>query len=300
MPEIEVQPGTQPGAGTGAGQPAGGTPAPGVAGAADGGGNAFVMPEKFTGKSAEDIARSYVELEKGFGSSRELQKRIDEFGGADTVFGWVDWVRQNYDRLQTLLVNGNPTEPTRPNPQPTTDPGQVEKFWESFELMAPREQYQTLAGLVSQAAAQHIQNLVAQERAGVMTQLEAWQGQHHQMLDIMQRALEAKIQNPKLDIREIYNGMLQMTRQTPEQLMKHAMSSLTKDADMEREIQTRVQQALLEADTKRKNAEMAGLFNTGNAPFKTDLPNPAISREQENAQILRGLVNDGTLLSSNL
>lgn len=72
MPEPIIPPEGGAPADQGNGQPTDG------AGQGDGGGQGFQMPEKFVGKTAEEIAASYGELEKKLGQGGNTQEQIDQ------------------------------------------------------------------------------------------------------------------------------------------------------------------------------------------------------------------------------
>src|SRR5579872_5289513 len=63
----------------------------------------FQIPEKFAGKSAEEIAKSYVELEKQYGSHAEELKGLEaysKFGTPEQINEAINWARDAYQKMQ--------------------------------------------------------------------------------------------------------------------------------------------------------------------------------------------------------
>jgi len=116
-------------------------PAPNEAGTpGEGAANEQREPEKFAGKSREDVLKSYVELEKMHGTQAETLKQaetfiqqVSPFFNADPDSGRVDWNDEMGKRLAETRGWIQPQEPPEEKPDEKKEKAVNNQFMQQFE-----------------------------------------------------------------------------------------------------------------------------------------------------------------------
>ena len=157
---------------------------------------AYQLPQKFQGKTAEDIARSYSELEKKLGRMPQMEQELQQW----KQFGqtWDPYLRHFEYKPQALvqaLQQAAQRAQAQGNPQQAQQlQAQASKAY--AELIDPREQEQWIKD--------HVQGQVTpvqeQMRGGFQQMMQVGQDYINRYMDLALRAIQAKFENPKLDL----------------------------------------------------------------------------------------------------
>jgi len=168
------------------------------------------------------------------------------------------------------------------------------------------------ADLTPQQQVAYMQEQVAaQVKAQVDQQVQAyWQqaqqqlngatGSTQQQFDLLARALDAKLANPKLDLQKMWEQMGKLAKATPEELMKMAMQNATADDDYAAKLATERSKWQEEAD-KKANAEKLKVLNsdTVSSTFKRNEDRPSLNKpggeDAMKASILSKALENGSI-----
>lgn len=218
----------------------------------------FKMPEKFTGKSAEDIARAYVEVEKKLGS-RDEWAQLAELGTGgqkatpEQIRQAIEWARNTAGKINKgELVDASQVRHQAPTPPPATP----QNPWEAsdWEFKTAAEQSKAMADYVTGKTREYV-NQVANQYGEQFNQFRTQQGTESSiMLDAITRGIKSG-----KDPVEIMTLAANLKSKTPQELMDMALVNLTADADREAEISKRVAEAMAverqKMDNERLNLE---------------------------------------------
>lgn len=268
---------------------------PGIQGAAPTTDPAFSLPEKFTGKSVEDVARSYVDLEKKYGELSGLKNQLDQYGGLDNLKQWAQAAPQYLQAYQqaAAALQQAQSRQTAPSQQgPAVDP------YENWDLLTPKEQAQRQSQLLAGALTQYVNAYGAQ----VVSQLQQQQAQQQAALntqwDIYRTVMDATRKNPNLDANDLMQRMAKVATGDVNSLIQIASQQLTGQADLDAKINAEVQRRLADARLKEQNAQLNTLTNAGRSSFQMPQQVPA-SHDEATAALVKKLLQDGTVSPAN-
>lgn len=221
------QSGTQPNQPTSGGQPTGGM-------------GGWQMPERFRGKSADEIARAYGELEGAHGRANEQLGRMN---------GVLNQWKQTWNQWTPVLQRVN-WEPSRlaqvleGQADAARDRGdergaqrlerQAERVW--HDLVDPREQSEYLdqrftkheEGLLNRIA-----QMVEAQQAATLKYINNYGG-------LSLRAIEKKLKNPKLEIKALLEEATRLASGRVYDPLDHAERVLTSGDEQEAAFATRL------------------------------------------------------------
>lgn len=212
----------------------------------------FSMPEKFVGKSPEEIARAYLEVEKQHGKAAARLGTLDAYskiGSPEQIQQVIDYARQVKAALDagTLVPKGQekpPTAAAKPDAKP----------WEAddWAFRSPAEQARAIADEVNRSA----QELIEQRAAQYGKTIEGLAGRDAREKSILVKAIEAVRRNPSLSIEELLNDAAGLAQKTPEELIEMAFQSRlqtpeSRSADIEKEVAKRVADEMQKRDAQK-------------------------------------------------
>lgn len=256
MPDVFGQPDPQTPAvsDTGSGQP--GSPEP-----------AWTMPENLRGKSSDDLAKMYGELEQRLGQQgQELGQTRQQLGQ------WNQWV-QNWDpvlraagyrpdRVAEALQRVSTGEDTAADRKVVQKAEQAARSWQ--EALTPHEQEQWINQTIESRTNAAVQPLSQQLYDG----LNAAVGYFNRYGDFALRAIEAKLTNPALrdiPLSQILQVAVQQTSQPPDPIGQ-AAAQLSMPQMMQQFATQMQQQATQRAAEANKNASMTTFVGAGGTP----------------------------------
>ena len=271
----------------GTGDPQSGTPAAPAQGTTGQGTPTFAMPEKFAGKSAEDIARSYVELESQHGKFTDLSKRVEQYGGLDNLSQWAQYGSQAYQAAIAAQQQAQQHQPSRAQePQ-----GPVQDPYADWDLLAPKEQAQRLAQLVAGAATQYINTYGGQIAQNYNKQMQDLQSGLNRQWEIFRKANAVWRKNPNVDIDTLLQQAASVASGDIDSLFNIAMGQITGPANVKSMIDAEVQRRLADEKLKQDNQQINVLTNAGRQGFSVDQA-PATGEEATRA-IMAKLLQSG-------
>jgi hypothetical protein len=245
---------------------------------------AFTVPEKFAGKSLEDVVRSYTELESQYGKVSGLQSQLEQMGGMENLRQWATYGNQAY---QAALAAQQQAQ-SRQSAQPT-QPTSAEDPFENWDALTPREQGQKLSQMVAAAATQYINAYGQQFATHQQKQLQDQAAALNTQWEIYRTVQEVARKNPGVDTNELMQRMAKIATGDLHSLMDIAMTQLTGQADIAAEVQRR----LADERLKDQNKQISVLTNAGRSSVK--MPDSPGSPDDTRALIMKKLLESGTL-----
>jgi hypothetical protein len=244
------------------------------------------MPEKFAGKSAEDIAKAYSELESQYGKSQSAAKVAEAYarhGSPEDVQRIVEWATQADQMLKNgQLVKAGQQAKVSPLQAPANP-------WDADDwvLKSEGEKYNILSQKAIEAAQQHIDARAAEYGK----QIEGIAARDAREKSILVQAIELARAN-NTPIETILSDAAEIGKKSPEELLQMALAARhntpeARDAEVKKLVAAGVQEEL----QKREAAQMAD-FTRATTPRVSSLvrahkeKDGFAQREAENRQIL--------------
>lgn len=181
----------------------------------------FQIPEKFAGKSAEEIAKSYVELEKQYGSHAEKLKGLEaysKFGTPEQINEALNWARDAYAKIQKGdLIERAKVKAAEASTSPSTAPWDAD----DWAYKSPAEQFKAFSDYQQSQAKSYIDQVASQygQQIGSLAQRDAREKA------ILLRAVKAAVQNPGVDPEEILAEASGLASKSAEELIDMYLES---------------------------------------------------------------------------
>lgn len=256
---------------------------------------AFTMPEKFAGKTAEDIARSYVELESQHGKYATTLKDLEGVGGVEVAKQWVQYgpqLYQAYQRLAEQIAASHGQQSPAPVQQgPAVDP------YEDWEMLTPKEQAQRQMQVLANAATQYINAYGTQIAQAYQQQIAAAKQELNTQWDIYRKVMGQWQKNPNIDPEALLQSMARVATGDVNSLMDIASKQITGEADLQARIDAEVQRRMADARLKAQNAQLNTLSSSGHATFQSPRTSPATG-EAADAALMKYLLEQGIVTPS--
>lgn len=257
--------------------PAAGQPAPPPApGAGDN------LPEKYRGKSVEDVARMHTELESKlgeYGSYKSVVDRLNQYGGVDNVLQWA------LHGAQQAQQQGSRSAPTASEPAPG-DP------WADWDLLPAREQAKRMQAVLKQELGATYTQQIAEYAKPYIQQVQQYFDQQNRQWDIYRKVMGEWRKNPGIDPDALLQTMVKLSTGGVEDLISLAARMNTGDLDAEKKAKALFESYKVDEETKQKNAAFAALTN-GTPPV--NLPPAPTTAEDAKALILTSLLRTGSI-----
>lgn len=260
----------------------------------------FTMPAKFAGKSAEDIAKAYSELESQHGKlTNEAGKykewdEVAKLGKPKDVVEAINWARQvnqalkegkiTYKQAQQAVAQG-------PGPQ-----GGNDAPWdnENFDMLSPREQAKAIYDHQMNQGFNKTKSYIDEVAQGYGKQITDFGNMSKREQKLLFESIKAAIQNPGTDPEELLTQAAELASKSPEELLQMALQNKLSPKTQEAEIEKRVTARLAEEEQKRQNETAKQISNaTGRRPT---FGNRTKTRDDENRAILQTLEKQGIKL----
>ena len=235
------------------------------------GGAEVELPAGFN--TLDEFLAKYNEVAEQLRQLPNLQARLKQF---DDVIGDPT----TYDARLTKYIN----EQKAAAVQAALEQGATKKeaqqtgrdvgaeLWNRWDTMTGQEQAQAMLGILEQQSnriAAQLQDRLDKTVTGywetAQKQLSGATGNTQQQFDLLARALDAKLANPKLDLTKVWGTMSDLAKATPDQLMALAMRSATSEDDINARIAS--ERAKWEEESKKKQeAETLKVLNSDSVP----------------------------------
>src|SRR5216683_4487122 len=158
-----------------------------------------------------------------------------------------------------------------------------DQLWAQWDTMTPQQQAAALATQVENSVGAGLETKFKSLIEGYWTeaqkQLAQGSGSTQQQFDLLARALDAKLANPKLDLSKVWGTMSELAKASPEQLMAMAMKQATSEDDKATYLATEKAKWKEETD-KAAAAEKLSVLNSNtlNRTFTRNEERPSINK----------------------
>jgi hypothetical protein len=248
----------------------------------------FQMPENLAGKSAEEIAKDYVELRTKLDSRESVQKQLEQMGGLDNLRQWAMYGNQAYQQAVQAQQQAQQRQPAQQTQQvPVGDP------YADWDTLTPKEQAQKLSNLVASAATQYINQYGEQAVKAYAQQINDQLSGMNRQWEIFQKANRVWRKNPNVDIDTLLGSMAKMATADLDSLIDAAMNQAVGPAEIEAKVNAEVQRRLAEQKLKDQNQQVNVLAGASRAPFT--MPDQPKNKAESDAAIFKSLLEKGII-----
>lgn len=164
-------------------------------------------------------------------------------------------------------------------------------LFEQWAEMTPQQQYQVMQQQLSANLSKMLDEKVGAYWQQAQQQLTNATGMNQQQFDLLARALDAKLSNPKLDLTKVWGTMTDLAKATPDQLMSMAMKAATQDDDFSTRLATEKAKWQEEAD-KKQAAERLSVLNSDslNRTLRREEDRPSLNKPGGEEQMKRSIL----------
>jgi len=243
------------------------------------------MQEKFAGKSVEDVARSYAELESQHGKVSDIARKIEELGGLDNLKQWAQYGSQAYQQTLRAAQQAQNSQSQQQQTIPAGDP------FENWDMLSPKEQAGKLVQLVAGAATQYINEYGNQIVSQYQRQIADQLGGLNKQWEIYRNVMAQWRKNPNIDPDALLQSMAKVATGDLCSLIDIASKQLTGQSDFDTRVAAEVQRRIADHRLQAENQQVNALTQSGRSSFtQTEAPK---THEDANRMILAKLVKSG-------
>lgn len=224
------------------------------------------LPENF--KSPEELANSYKELEKWKGQVSpqiELAKKWEQWGDPDTFEGRVQgYIDKQVAERESALARGD-----KRGAQQAQD--KIDQATIEFENLSAGD-----VTKLTQLLTPQLEKYLESKVNGYWQQAQGQLGLVNQQQDLLIKAMDLKLQNPELDLNQIWGAMAEIAKGDSSTLMRKAVESVLAPKKQEQAIKDAVaaERAKWEQDQKNKDMAVLNGSNTLSAHLKASEGRP--------------------------
>jgi len=259
----------------------------------------FAMPEKFNGKSPEDIARAYVELEKQYGQASSKVGALDAYAKIGTPEQIIQAIE--YAQMAKRAIDSGEYVPKGKIASPAKT--ESSKPWEAddWQYRSPSDQADAMSTYTQSQVQKYVDGIAAKYGE----QIQGLAGRDAKEKSILVKAIEAARRNPNISIEELLNDAAGLAQKTPEELIDMAFQSRlqtpeTRKAEIDKLVAAQVAEELQKRDAQRfTDFAKAGVPRVQMGQRGSSKVNGFSQREAENKQIAENLAKMGIDLLRN-
>ena len=233
----------------------------------------FQMPERFVGKTPEEIARSYVELEQMNGRQmQELEpliqynQQLQPYGGIQALVDAYSTTSQNLQQIQQaynqLLQQQGQQQMNGNNPRQTQqgESGQWDSDW---DYLSPREQAARMREQIRQEILGELNPQLQDMYGRAQQQINGANESLLRQFEVYRNVMDLKQKYPDVDQTQLLQEAVRLTQAAPQDLMQVALQGIiNKDGKQtEREAQRLFEQYKADLELQRKNEELNTVIN---------------------------------------
>lgn len=266
--------------------------------------DAFQMPEKFQGKTPEDIARAYQELEQMH--SRQMQevgpliqrnKELEAYGGYDGLEKAYATIAQNYQQL----LQQSQQHQQQPQSAPRAD-SQADNSWMSdWEYLQPQEQARRLYERAVNDISQQIPQTVQQITRELSQQIQQLDEARRREMDVFKSTIGLQLQDPEADMTQTLQDAVNISQSSPQDLLQLARElAMARDPERqkarEQELKSRWKQEYEQELEKQRLASVPDAGGMRLSQFRERRQNGSQPTAQDRQRaIMQRLANDPSL-----
>jgi hypothetical protein len=153
------------------------------------------------------------------------------------------------------------------------------EVFDRWAELSPQQQIAFMQEQLGSGLQSRLDQMVADKWKQAETALNGATTGTQQQFDLLARALDAKLANPKLDLTKMWEQMGKLAKATPEELMQMAMRNTTADDDWNAKLSN--ERAKWEEESKKKaDAEKLQVLNSDsfNKTFKREEDRPSLNK----------------------
>lgn len=171
--------------------------------------------------------------------------------------------------------------------------------------LSPQQQIAFMQEQIAQGVKAETQKMVESYWQQAQSQLNGATTGTQQQFDLLARALDAKLANPKLDLQKMWGEMGKLAKATPEELMQMAMRASTADDDWNAKLANEKAKWQEESD-KKAAAEKLQVLNSDsfNKTFQRNEERPSLNKpggeDAMRAKILGDALQKGDIQSNQI
>ena len=175
----------------------------------------------------------------------------------------------------------------------------ADDIWTQWESLTPQQQAQAMVQQVSTGMQKKLDEMVAAKWTEAQTALGTATANNDQRFDLLARALDAKLANPKLNVSDVWKRMGDISQMKPEQLFALAMEGATAKETWEGRIAEEKAKWKEEADKEAAAARLKVLNSETLGSFRKPRDEtPSLKKDGEDAlrnHILSKALANGTI-----
>lgn len=254
----------------------------------------YALPEKFQGKSVEDVAKAYSELEKTMGTQANqyskwssLEKQLQPYGGLDNFLHGYNQLYQHYQQSQQ--------QPQPPAQQPVGQQNAVSEYFKDWDILPAQQQAQKLATLSNLMVQQQVQHIAAQYAQRFQDAQEQLQQQQRREWDIYQRVMAFVATHPGTNPQEVMQEMVSAGSGDVNTLMEQAYRNKWGQKEVEENYKKQFETWKTDYQQQQANQQLASLNNSGGrGSLFSQLQETATNKQSaRNAEIDKKLLESG-------
>jgi hypothetical protein len=226
-------------------------------------GDTFVLPEKFAGKSAEDIAKAYTELEKTHGQASARLGDYDKYsklGKPEDVAQVMQWANQQYNLLKAGKVKyltddqGTPKDAVAPQA-----PNQVAP-WESdtWEYLPEKDKARHISSWNQAQLNGDFRKYVDEAAAKYGEEAQQYVANQNRQMQLLIRVMDAALKSAgaKVSIEQLLTQAAGNYQRNPEDLISELAQPRLSPEEQQAEIQRQAETLAAKLVQDRRNEEL--------------------------------------------
>jgi hypothetical protein len=245
---------------------------------------AYTLPEKFKGKSVEDVARAYSELEKTHGEVSSRVGAYDKYaklGSPEQVEQALQWAADVAGKLQRGELTPAQAQAQLNQNAATQNPYESFDKWDELD---GRSRADALNKLVTDA--------VKQAAKPYEDRLTQFQTNEQRQLGLLTQVFELAQKNPSISMNELLQKANSLASQKPEDLLNMALQSMVAPQQQEALKAQMRAEILAEQNQAAENARISAL--NGASSLQLGIPDgKKLTRNETLTNILNTLKERG-------
>lgn len=230
----------------------------------------FKVPEKFAGKSVEDVAKAYVELEKMSGTQAAKLKNLESYekiGAPEQITEALNWARGVKAMIEDgRLSPAQAKQALKEGPQGSqqafnsqNDEGSEPWSQEGWDFLTPAQQAKAMSSYVKGATQKEIKSYVDGLAKNYGDEIQNIGGNWKREQAILLKAITSALKTPGADINSLLQGAADLASKTPEELLDMALEAQSSPAKQQAEIARLVEERVAKITQDRDNDRMKAL-----------------------------------------
>lgn len=252
---------------------------------------ADALPGEWAGKSAREIYDAY-EAQRTAAEAYKAAAAGRDPEAVKEVWSWASQTAQAIREGRLTEKQAQQIAESHQQATQTTPDNDGFSFPDNYDDLTPRQQAQLLTQQMQAANAKELAKLVQAEAAKYGEQIKGWTSQQENEKSLLFNVLQAKLNNPKLDINTALQKAASLKSATPDQLLQMAIDQLGQP-DNDTVVNEKVSKLVAEKMQKLENDKLEAMLGTSGARRKISLKHNKKSNEEVNRALAREWMKGG-------